>query len=356
MIKVVIVDDSALVRQVLQEIINSQPDMCVVGSASNPLDARTLIREQHPDVITLDVEMPKMNGLDFLEKIMRLKPTPVIMISSLTEAGSAISLQALELGAVDIITKPKLNIKRGLQAYTDELADKVRAAAQAKLKVLKHRFCTTQPPIQNTPSAYVEKKVSWYPPERILLVGASTGGTEALKALLSALPADMPPILIVQHMPAAFTGPFAQRLDKHSQLTVKEAQDNELIRAGHAYVAPGHSHLRLRRHGQQFYTQLEQSEPVNRHRPSVDVLFHSGAELLGKKSAAILMTGMGKDGAKGMLALREAGAFTLAEDESTCVVFGMPKEAIALGGACLIKPLPELAPSLTSWYKEGKTS
>ncbi len=331
-IRVVIVDDSALIRQILSDIINSQPDMEVAGVAADPLVAREMIRVRKPDVITLDVEMPRMDGLEFLEKLMRLRPMPVIMVSSLTDKGSETTLRALELGAVDFVTKPKLDIARGMEEYAEEITEKVRVASRAQLGPVK-RAPARQLPLLGAQRASTEK---------LIAIGASTGGTEAIKDILVALPPDCPGILIAQHMPEGFTKSFAQRLDSLCRLSVKEAEDQERILPGHAYVAPGHSHLVLKRSGANYVAALSQAAPVNRHRPSVDVLFRSMAEFGGQNAIGVILTGMGKDGAAGMLAMRRAGAYTFAQDERSCVVFGMPREAIAAGGVEEVVGLKEM--------------
>lgn len=335
-IKVLIVDDSALIRGVMKEIINSQPDMEVVGVAPDPLVARDLIKQTNPDVLTLDVEMPKMDGLDFLERLMRLRPMPVVMVSSLTERGSEITMRALELGAVDFVTKPKMSIQSVMLEYTDLIADKIRAASHARVKQRSvHPDATAGTQLASLRNPFTSS-------EKLIIIGASTGGTEAIRAFLTQLPPDCPGILIAQHMPEGFTRSFANRLDKLCRIAVKEAEGNERVLPGHAYLAPGHSHLMLVRSGANYMTRLDQSAPVNRHRPSVDVLFRSAAANAGKNAVGVILTGMGKDGAAGMLEMRNAGAYNLAQDESTCVVFGMPKEAIALGGTHEVAPLHDL--------------
>ena len=335
-IKVLVIDDSALIRSLLKEIINSYPDLETVGAAANPYQARDMIKALNPDVLTLDVEMPEMDGLSFLEKLMRLRPMPVLMISSVTEQGSEAALRALELGAVDYLAKPKTGIVDGMQQYADEIAEKIRVAfsarvvklddtqqhARATLPLLGNRFVTT---------------------EKIVVVGASTGGTEAIKEFLMRMPADAPGILITQHMPPSFTKSFANRLDSLCKIKVTEAVDGERVLPGHAYVAPGDWHLLLRRSGANYVTELSQSDPVNRHRPSVDVLFRSAARHAGKNVIGTIMTGMGKDGAAGMLEMHQAGAYNLAQDEASCVVFGMPKEAIATGGVDEVVGITDMA-------------
>ena len=336
-IKVLIVDDSALIRGVMKEIINEQPDMEVVGVAPDPLVARDLIKQTNPDVLTLDVEMPKMDGLDFLERLMRLRPMPVVMVSSLTERGSEITLKALELGAVDYVTKPKISIQSGMREYADMIAEKIRIAARARVKALAPRAASSQ---GGVPLAALRNPL--ISSEKLIIIGASTGGTEAIKDFLVQMPSDCPGILITQHMPEGFTRSFANRLDKLCKISVQEAEGNERVLPGHAYLAPGHSHLKLVRSGANYMTQLDQGPPVNRHRPSVDVLFQSAAASAGKNAVGVILTGMGKDGAAGMLEMKKAGAHNLAQDEATCVVFGMPREAIAVGATHEVVPLHEL--------------
>ncbi|MBG6222551.1 MULTISPECIES: chemotaxis response regulator protein-glutamate methylesterase [unclassified Janthinobacterium] len=325
-IKVLIVDDSALIRSVMTEIVNSQPDMEVVGAAPDPLVAREMIKQTNPDVLTLDVEMPKMDGLDFLEKLMRLRPMPVLMVSSLTERGSEITMRALELGAVDFVTKPKMSIQSGMREYTDMIADKIRAASKARIRprtlpAAGDKVATPLPALRSPLTSS----------EKLIIVGASTGGTEAIREFLMQMPSDCPGILITQHMPEGFTRSFARRLDSLCKISVQEAAGGERVLPGHAYIAPGHSHLTLTRSGANYMTKIDQGEPVNRHRPSVDVLFRSAAQSAGKNAVGVILTGMGKDGAQGMLEMKAAGAYNFAQDEASCVVFGMPREAIAVG-------------------------
>jgi len=337
-IKVAIVDDSALIRSVMTEIVNSQPDMEVVGVAPDPLVARELIKRVNPDVLTLDVEMPKMDGLDFLEKLMRLRPMPVLMVSSLTERGSEITMRALELGAVDFVTKPKISIQSGMREYTELITDKIRAAARARIKPR-----TVHAPAAGQPAAPLPQLRSpLTSSEKLIIIGASTGGTEAIREFLMQMPSDCPGILIAQHMPEGFTTSFAKRLDSLCKISVSEAQGNERVLPGHAYIAPGHSHLLLVRSGANYMTRIEQTDPVNRHRPSVDVLFRSAAQAAGKNAVGVILTGMGKDGAHGMLEMKTAGAYNFAQDEASCVVFGMPREAIAIGAAHEVAPLQAL--------------
>ncbi|KRB93355.1 protein-glutamate methylesterase/protein-glutamine glutaminase [Noviherbaspirillum sp. Root189] len=337
--KVLIVDDSALIRSVMNEIIRKQPDMEVVGVAPDPIVARELIKQTNPDVLTLDVEMPRMDGLDFLEKLMRLRPMPVVMVSSLTERGSEITLRALELGAVDFVTKPKLSIQSGMLEYAELITDKIRAAAKARVKA---RTVAQSDPNRVSGEGLPLIRNPLTSSEKLIIIGASTGGTEAIKEFLTQMPSDCPGILITQHMPEGFTRSFAKRLDSLCKITVRESEGGERILPGHAFIAPGHSHLQLVRSGANYMTQLDQGPPVNRHRPSVDVLFDSAARFAGKNAVGVILTGMGKDGAQGMLAMRNAGAYNFAQDEASCVVFGMPREAIAVGAAHEIGALTSL--------------
>ena len=341
-IRVLIVDDSALMRQALTLLLQRDPQIEVVGSAADPFIARDKIKTLDPDVLTLDVEMPRMDGLTFLEKLMRGHPMPVVMVSSLTEVGCETTLRALELGAIDFVTKPKVDLREHLDELAQEVIGKVRGAAGARI----------QPP--RTREARVEKREA-VPPTRgpaplirttdkIIAVGASTGGTEALKDFLTMLPADAPGVVIVQHMPEKFTRSFAERCDQLCRIRVKEAADGERVLIGQALIAPGNFHMALRRSGAQYYVVIHSEPPVNRHRPSVDVLFESVAGCAGRNAVGVIMTGMGADGARGLLTMRQAGARTIAQDEATCVVFGMPKEAIELGAAETVAPLPRIAP------------
>jgi len=338
-IKVLCVDDSALIRSVMTEIINSQADMTVVGTAADPLQARDLIKVTNPDVLTLDVEMPRMDGLEFLEKLMRLRPMPVVMVSSLTERGSEIALRALELGAIDFVTKPRLGVRDGLLQYTELITGKIRTAAAARLLPGRHGASAKsagenpQEPLLRSPLLSTEK---------LIIIGASTGGTEAIREVLLPLPPDAPAVLIAQHMPAGFTRSFAQRLNGLCRITVKEAEHGERVLPGYAYIAPGGFHLSLGRSGANYVAQLDQEPPVNRHRPSIDVLFDSAARHAGKNAIGMILTGMGRDGAEGLLRMKQAGAYTFAQDEASCVVFGMPREAIALGAADEVAPLAEM--------------
>lgn len=336
-IRVLVVDDSALVRKLMTEILGAQPDMEVVGTAADPFIAREKIKLLSPDVLTLDVEMPRMDGLTFLRNLMRLRPMPVVMVSSLTATGAAVTFEALALGAVDFVTKPSIDLTRTLHGYAQLLADKVRTAARARVQTL----AAEEPCAASPPGALAYRTT-----DRLLAIGASTGGTEAIRVVLESMPADAPATLIVQHIPAAFSGPFAQRLDRHSRMTVLEVQEDQPLLTGHAYIAPGGRHLRVVRDGARWRCQLGEDAPVQRHRPSVDVLFESVARHAGANASAALLTGMGEDGARGLLALRNAGAATFAQDRDSSVVWGMPGSAVALAAASEIIPLRMVASRL----------
>lgn len=337
-ISVLVIDDSALVRNLLSSMINSHEDLEVIGTAPDPLIAREMIRRLNPDVLTLDIEMPKMDGLEFLEKLMRLRPMPVIMISTLTEKSAEATMEALALGAIDFVSKPKVDVASELQSYSEEIAHKIRMAASAQVK-----RPTAVPTDMNQITSSASGINRIYSTEKLIIVGSSTGGTEALKDFLVNLPPDMPGILIAQHMPETFTKSFANRLNSLCKISVKEAQGGERILPGHVFIAPGHSHLLLKRSGANYVTELSQSEPVNRHRPSVDVLFRSAATYAGKNAIGVILTGMGKDGAAGILEMRKAGAYNFAQDEASCVVFGMPKAAIEIGATDEVVPLKNMA-------------
>ncbi|WP_205700750.1 chemotaxis response regulator protein-glutamate methylesterase [Cobetia sp. MB87] len=426
MIRVLCVDDSALIRELMVEIINAQPDMQVVATAPDPLVARDLIKRHDPDVLTLDVEMPRMDGLDFLERLMRLRPMPVVMVSSLTERGGEITLRALELGAVDFVSKPRLGIRGGMLEYAETIADKIRAAARARIRpagravtspsaggaqagpahstsalstsalstsalstsvqssqalsnpaqsslsqsnsaqfnpysssladrsvdvsvshdTVSHDTVGQDTVSQDTvspPAAAVASRRPLLSSEKLIAVGASTGGTEAIRAVLQSLPADAPAILVTQHMPPGFTRSFAERLNGLCRIAVKEAAHGERILPGHAYIAPGDAHLTLSRSGANYVVTLDQRPPINRHRPSVDVLFDSVARVAGRNAVGVILTGMGRDGARGLLQMREAGAHTIAQDEQSCVVYGMPREAVELGAAESVLPLSRIS-------------
>ncbi|HLA36289.1 MAG TPA: chemotaxis response regulator protein-glutamate methylesterase [Rhodocyclaceae bacterium] len=353
-IKVLVVDDSALMRALLSEIINGAPDLEVVGTAPDPIAAREMIKALNPDVLTLDVEMPRMDGLEFLRHLMRLRPMPVIMISALTERGSEVTLQALEIGAVDFLAKPRAENVSQLLGYADEIRDKIRMAKSARLKTgavksVEGRGAASvvaaAAPISAAASAALSLGggASRNLKDRVVAIGASTGGTEAIKDVLSRLPAEMPPIVMVQHMPETFTPSFARRLDTVGPLRVVEAQGGERLQSGTAYLAPGHSHMSVRRSAGGYVLELAKSEPVNRHRPAVDVLFHSVAEQVRNHALGVILTGMGKDGAQGMLAMRKAGAWNIGQDQASCVVYGMPKEAAQVGAVDEVAALPDIA-------------
>lgn len=347
-VRVLIIDDSALMRQLLAEVVASDPELEVAGAASNPLSALDMIARAKPDVLTLDVHMPQMDGITFLERLMRVHPMPVVMVSSATEKGCQITLRALELGAVDFVAKPGIDMERGILGLAGELVAKVKAAASAKVGGARPKSEGSAPEPARPAAA---RRIATAPMRngpftRIVAIGASTGGTEALREVLTAMPAEAPAILIVQHMPESFTRSFANRLDSLCQFNVKEAQDDDIVQAGLALLAPGNQHMRLRKTEHGFRVRLDQAEPVCRHRPSVDVLFHSVAEQAPGHSAGALLTGMGADGADGLLAMRKAGAITIAQDEASCVVFGMPREAIARGGVCRVLPLSRIGPAL----------
>jgi len=343
--RVIVVDDSALVRSLLTEIINRQPDMVCVGAAADPLVAREMIRELNPDVITLDVEMPRMDGIDFLSKLMRLRPMPVVMVSTLTERGAEVTMKALELGAVDFVAKPKIGIADGLRLLAEDITDKVRIASKATIR--KHH--APAPAAPGAPAAAkpaMPASVGRLSTEKIIFIGASTGGTEATKEVLVNLPPDCPAVVITQHMPPGFTKSYAARLDGLCRISVKEAQDGERILPGHAYIAPGGLHLSVERSGANYIARVQEGEPVNRHRPSVEVLFKSAARVVGPNALGIMLTGMGADGAKAMKELRDAGSYNYVQDEASCVVFGMPREAINAGAAHEVLPLTQIAPKL----------
>jgi two-component system chemotaxis response regulator CheB len=344
-IRVLTVDDSALMRQVLAQLLSRDRDIEVVGSAPDPFIAREKIKTLNPDVITLDVEMPKMDGLTFLEKLMAGHPMPVVMVSSLTEAGCQTTLRALELGAVDFITKPKIDLREGMEEVAQDLIAKIKAAAMAK--VGSRRPGTIEKGASGASSLAsrllpLASSAMIKTTDTIIAIGASTGGTEALRAVLEVLPPNTPPIIVTQHMPERFTKTFADRLNQLCRISVKEAEDGDSVLPGHALVAPGSYHMTLVRSGARYSVRLNQNPPVNRHRPSVDVMFDSVARYAGANTIGVILTGMGGDGAKGMLAMKQAGAYTVAQDEASCVVFGMPKEAIKMGGVDKILPLDDI--------------
>jgi len=343
-IKVLIVDDSAVVRQTIKDLLSSDPQIEVIGVAGDPFVAVEKIREEVPDVITLDVEMPRMDGITFLQKLMSQHPIPVVMCSSLTENGSETTFKALEYGAVDIIQKPRLGVKQFLEESRIIICDAVKAAAKVKPRHISSKPFHVAPKL--TADAVIAKSTSRamvQTTEKIIVVGASTGGTEALREFLMVLPEDAPGIVIVQHMPENFTRAFANRLDTLCRVSVKEAENDDTVIRGRALIAPGNKHTLLKRSGARYYVEVKDGPLVSRHRPSVDVLFRSAARYAGKNAIGVIMTGMGDDGAKGMLEMKEAGAYNIAQDEASCVVFGMPKEAIKLNAVDKVVPLEEIA-------------
>jgi len=345
-IKVLVVDDSAVVRGLLSRAINSQPDMTVIAVASDPIAAIERLKASTPDVLTLDVEMPRMDGLKFLEKLMRIRPLPVVMVSSLTGRGAEVTMRALELGAVDFVAKPVAADAESLAAYTEEVADKVRAAAAARVSRKTARATGgTELPARGAAPLSVARNPALIS-DKTIVIGASTGGVEALREVLVPLPQEMPPILIAQHMPGGFTRTFAQRLDANCGIHVKEAEDGEFLAQGSAYIAPGDWHMLVERKQGRLAIRLSDGPPVNRHRPSVDPLFRSAAQIAGPKCIGVMLSGMGADGAQAMLELREMGAHNIAQDEASCVVFGMPKQAIAAGAVHDVLPLREISARL----------
>ena len=344
-INVLIVDDSAVVRQTIQEILSSDPDIEVMGTAPDPFIAAEKIRHQVPDVITLDVEMPRMDGITFLQKIMSQHPIPVVICSSLVEGGSETALKALEYGAVEIITKPRIGTKLFLEESRIRICDAVKAASEVRVKRMSSSTHTVAPKLtadavlaKSTPKSEAMIRTT----EKVVVVGASTGGTEALKVFLESMPLDAPGIVIVQHMPEHFTKAFATRLDTTCRISVKEAENGDSVIRGRALIAPGNHHLLFKRSGARYYVEIKDGPLVSRHRPSVDVLFRSAARYAGKNAVGVILTGMGDDGAKGMLEMKEAGAMNIAQDEDTCVVFGMPMKAIELGGVDRVLPLGKI--------------
>jgi len=338
-IRVLVVDDSALMRQLLTECLSEDRELEVIGTAPDPFVARDKIKQLQPDVLTLDVEMPRMDGLTFLENLMRLRPMPVVMVSSLTSEGADVTLQALELGAIDYVTKPKIDLAAGVRAYADELIEKIKTAARANVRRTNAVTAAVKP-------AVLSRSRHFRTTERLIAIGASTGGTEAIKAVLERMPADAPAIVITQHIPAAFSGPFAARMDRSSAMAVCEATDGQQIVPGHAYIAPGDRHLEVIRSGARYVCRLTDAPPENRHRPSVDVLFKSVAQHAGANAVGAILTGMGDDGARGLLEMRKQGAPTLVQDEASSVVWGMPGAAFKIGAAERVLPLDAIAAAL----------
>jgi len=350
-IRVLVVDDSALVRQILMEVLNGAPDVEVVGTASDPFMARDRIKELNPDVLTLDVEMPRMDGLTFLANLMRLRPMPVVMVSSLTEQGADTTLKALELGAVDFVSKPKIDLAGTLADFGDEILAKIRIAAGAR--VLARRAPVAAIATRIAPKYSADAVIPansggkmLRTTDRIIAIGASTGGTEAIREVLMGLPADCPAIVIAQHIPEAFSLPFTKRMDSLAAMSVVEPADGQYIMAGHVYIAPGGKHLLVERDGARYRCRLNNGPPVNRHCPSVDVLFRSVAQNVGPNAVGAILTGMGDDGARGLKEMLDAGARTMAQDEASSVVWGMPGAAVKLGGAQEVLPLGRVAENI----------
>jgi two-component system, chemotaxis family, protein-glutamate methylesterase/glutaminase len=353
-IRVLIVDDSPLIRQLLQDLLRRFADLKIVGTASDPYVAREKIKQLRPDVLTLDIEMPRMNGLDFLEKLMRLRPMPVVIVSSLTQRDADVTLRALELGAVDYIGKPKGALPQALDDYARELASKIRGAANADPKYIGSLDRTWLSRDRVAPAGAIANPGATT--DKLVLIGGSTGATEAIREVLVQLPREVPPILIVQHMPESFTALFARRLDQTCSVEVSEARHDEPAQIGHAYVAPGHSHMEVVRVGSSYRIKLNQGELVNRHRPSVDVLFNSGAKAAGKNAIGVILTGMGADGAAGLLALKQEGAFTIAQDQKSSVIFGMPRAAIELEAAVEVLPLKQIGTRVLAYLNNTSSS
>lgn len=345
-IRVVVVDDSALVRSLIAGIINGQRDMECVGAANDPMVAREMIRELNPDVITLDIEMPKMDGLEFLGRLMKLRPMPVVMISTLTERGADVTMRALALGAIDFVAKPRLGVADGIGLLADQIADKIRIASRAHVRrrlqkesALTEAFSLPSKVLQPSAGACMST-------EKLICIGASTGGTEAIREVLMHLPSDAPGVVITQHMPPGFTSSFASRLNGLCALTVQEAVDGQRVLPGHAYIGPGGKQFWVARDGADYICKVEDGELVNRHKPSVDVLFLSVALVAGRNATGVILTGMGNDGARGLRAMKDAGSYNYAQDEASCVVFGMPREAILHGGVDEVLPLQDIAPGV----------
>jgi two-component system chemotaxis response regulator CheB len=353
--RVLIIDDSALIRQLLTEILSSDPALEVVGAAPDPYVAREKIKRLNPDVLTLDVEMPKMDGVTFLKNLMRLRPMPVVMVSSLTEQGADVTLEALEIGAVDFVTKPKIDVGHVLEEYAQEIVAKVKAAAGARVR--EYRGDTARAaPEKLSADAVLERKSApthFKTTDQVIALGASTGGTEAIKEVLKRMPAGAPGMVITQHIPEGFSKPFAKRMDGCSAMTVNQAEDGQQIVPGHVYIAPGGRHLYVERSGARYICRLSDGPPVNRHRPSVDVLFRSVAQNVGRNAVGVILTGMGDDGARGLKEMKDAGARTLAQDEHTSVVWGMPGAAVKHGGVDQVLPLDGIAGGIMELVESG---
>jgi two-component system, chemotaxis family, protein-glutamate methylesterase/glutaminase len=342
-IRVLIIDDSMLIRKILTEVLNSSPDIEVVGAAADPLIARDMIKQLSPDVLTLDIEMPHMDGITFLRNLMRLRPTPVVMISTLTEKGAEVTLEALTLGAVDFIAKPKVDVVNTLNSYADEIISKVKMAARANVRNNNNRMLTGS---GNSITEPVKKRVPTS--NKIIALGASTGGTEAIKVVVRGLPANTPAIVITQHLPAAFSESFVRHIDLAGAMAASIPKHGQTVETGHIYLAPGDKHMAVIKEGSRYVIQLLDSEPVNRHKPSVDVLFRSVAQCAGAHAVAVLLTGMGADGAMGMKEMHDAGAKTVVQDEQSSVVWGMPGAAFKLGCADYVLPLEGVANKIIS--------
>ncbi|MBT3348623.1 MAG: chemotaxis response regulator protein-glutamate methylesterase [Thiotrichales bacterium] len=375
MIKVLIIDDSALIRKMLSEILNSDPNIEVIGSAADPYIARDKIKKLKPDLITLDVEMPKMDGITFLRNLMRLHPLPVLMVSSLTEKGAEVTLDALEAGAVDFVTKPKIDVAQTFDNYKNEIISKVKVVARANVTQLitkerpkRKKSVLIDPNIDPNTGQSADGKVAkkhsvdviikragnrkhFRTTDRVIAIGASTGGTEAIRVILEELPAGTPGVVITQHIPAAFSGPFAERMNSISDMNVSEAKDGQQILPGHVYISPGDKHLLVERDGARYICRLNDGELVNRHKPSVDVLFRSVAENVGPNAIGIILTGMGADGALGLAEMRNSDGDTIAQDEGSSIVWGMPGEAVKLGGAEQVLSLGTIADALQQILK-----
>ena len=357
-VRVLIVDDSALIRKVLTEILSSDPDIEVVGTANDPYIARDKIKMLTPDVITLDVEMPKMDGISFLKNLMRLRPMPVVMISTLTDAGAAVTLQALELGAIDYVPKPKIDVNVAIKEYSNEIIEKVKVAAAVPHEFLVRKYESASEEAKNDNGAVDHVLTNDRSPEKflnttdkIIAIGSSTGGTEAVKQLLMGLPVDVPGIVVTQHIPVAFSKPFADRLNKLLPLTVTEAVNGDLIVPGKVYIAPGDKQLLVRKSGAKYFCKVEDGEFVNRHKPSVEVLFKSVAQCAGPNALGIMLTGMGSDGAEGMLEMKKHGALNIAQDEKSSVVWGMPGAAVKAGAVDKVLPLNMIADEIIDYCK-----
>ncbi|MDH5446126.1 MAG: chemotaxis response regulator protein-glutamate methylesterase [Gammaproteobacteria bacterium] len=356
-IGVLVIDDSALIRKLLTELLNKDPEIEVLDAAADPFIAREKIKKLNPDVLTLDVEMPKMDGITFLRNLMRLRPMPVVMVSTMTEKGAEVTLEALELGAIDYVTKPNLDVADSMGDYAEEIIEKIKVASKAKVRSIEDRVKADKVEPKLSADAIIEKKAGrkshLKTTEKIIAIGASTGGTEAIREVIERLPANSPGIVVTQHIPAAFSASFAKRLNSVSAITVSEAKDGDQIIPGHAFIAPGDKHLMVERSGARYYCRLNDGPPVNRHIPSVDVLFRSVAQNVGPNAIGVMLTGMGADGAEGMMEMKTNGATNIAQDEKTSVVWGMPGEAVKIGAVDKELPLEKIAGKLMSLIQKG---